>query len=96
MLNRIIGIVFSVTLSLSVGLILLILLELGDFLDADSRLGLFKITINALIFLLVSVVPIFIISLLAIQDILRKRFHQRDLFQFYMLCGCWYCTNVET
>lgn len=72
MLNRIIGIVFSVTLSLSVGLILLILLELGDFLDADSRLGLFKITINALIFLLVSVVPIFIISLLAIQDILPK------------------------
>ena len=58
MLNRIIGIVFSVTLSLSVGLILLILLELGDFLDADSRLGLFKITINTLIFLLVSVVPI--------------------------------------
>ncbi|KAF6063219.1 Abscisic acid G-protein coupled receptor family protein [Candida albicans] len=72
MLNRIIGIVFSVTLSLSVGLILLILLELGDFLDADSRLGLFKITINTLIFLLVSVVPIFIISLLAIQDILPK------------------------
>ena len=59
-------------MALSVGLISLILLELGDLLDADYRLGLFKFTINTLMLLLVMVLPISIISLLIAQDDLPR------------------------
>lgn len=70
--NNIIGLIFSTTMALSVGLISLILLELGDLLDADYRLGLFKFTINTLMLLLVMVLPISIISLLIAQDDLPR------------------------
>ncbi|RCK55947.1 Golgi pH regulator [Candida viswanathii] len=66
--NNVIGFIFSSTMALSVGLIMLILLELGNLLDADSRLGLFKFTINTLMLLLVMVLPISILSLLTVQD----------------------------
>lgn len=70
--NRTIGLIFSGTMALSVGLIILILLELGDFLDADYRLGLFKFTIDTLMLLLVMILPISIISLLVLQDDLPR------------------------
>ena len=50
-LNRIIGVVFSLTFSFSVELIILMMCELIDLFDKHARLICFKLFINSLVFL---------------------------------------------
>ncbi|KAG7664428.1 uncharacterized protein J8A68_002031 [[Candida] subhashii] len=67
-----VGILFSLTISLSIGLITLMMCELADYFDVGARLMMFKFTIDSLMFLLVFLLPIGIINLFVSQDIFPR------------------------
>ncbi|RLV96318.1 Golgi pH regulator [Spathaspora sp. JA1] len=67
--NQIIGVLFSMTLALSIGLVILMMCELADYLEVSIRLSLFKFTIDTLMFLLIFMLPFCIISLFMTQDL---------------------------
>lgn len=90
--NKIIGITFTVTITLSFQLICLMMCELIDMFDEQVRLTLFHITIDFLIFLITFVQPFFIVSLTINGDILPgKNYFKLALtlgafaFWFYIL-----------
>ncbi|KAK6454061.1 Abscisic acid G-protein coupled receptor-domain-containing protein [Scheffersomyces xylosifermentans] len=66
---KIVGITFSATIALSVELIFLMLCELIDVFNEDTRLFFFTLTIDSLIFLLTVVQPYLIVSLFVNQKI---------------------------
>ncbi|CAI5757905.1 unnamed protein product [Candida verbasci] len=74
--NTIIGILFSISISSSIGLIILMMCELGDHFNVDSRLLMFKFTIDILMFLLAIVIPYFIITILLNQDLIPRKSYQ--------------------
>lgn len=61
--NMLIGLIFSITISLSMLLMLLILCELVDYLSEETRLFYITCTINSLVFLLTIAQPFLIVSL---------------------------------
>ncbi|EGW35361.1 uncharacterized protein SPAPADRAFT_58586, partial [Spathaspora passalidarum NRRL Y-27907] len=67
--NMIIGVLFSMTLALSIGLVILMMCELGDYLEVEVRLTLFKFTIDTLMLLLIFMLPFCIISLFMVQEL---------------------------
>lgn len=66
------GILFSFTIALSLGLVFVLMCELGDFLSVESRLSLFKLTIDTLMLLLVCVLPLACINLVISKDLVLK------------------------
>ena len=69
-LNRIIGVVFSLTFSFSVELIILMMCELIDLFDERARLICFKFIINSLVFLLTCIQPFVMISLFLNEELI--------------------------
>ncbi|KAK6463320.1 Abscisic acid G-protein coupled receptor-domain-containing protein [Scheffersomyces coipomensis] len=70
--EKLVGVIFSGTITLSVVLVVLMLCELVEYMDHDLRLSLFHFTIDCLIFLLTVVQPFLIISLFINQDLIPK------------------------
>ncbi|KAK6198786.1 Abscisic acid G-protein coupled receptor-domain-containing protein [Scheffersomyces amazonensis] len=92
-----VGFSFAITITLSIGLIVLMLCELIDVMNVDIRLGLFHFTIDSLIILLTVVQPFLIINLLVNHDIIpstKKNYYSSGftialfLLWFFVLHKC--------
>jgi hypothetical protein len=68
----VIGVVFTLTVSMSLQLITLMMCELVDLFDESARLGLFTFTINWLMVLIILVVPFLVINLVVVQDLVPQ------------------------
>ncbi|KAI5953453.1 hypothetical protein KGF54_002825 [Candida jiufengensis] len=88
--NIIIGIIFSVTLSLSIGLIILMMCELGNYIDHDTRFGLFKFTIDTLMLLLVLVIPFCSINLLINQNLAPIKINNTRKVMTVVIYALWF------
>ncbi|KAI5960418.1 uncharacterized protein KGF55_004710 [Candida pseudojiufengensis] len=88
--NYFIGIVFSLTLSLSIGLIILMMCELGNYVNHDTRVVLFKLTIDTLILLLVLIVPVCSINLIINQNLTLVSFDRVKAIFTLIACVLWF------
>lgn len=68
-ISHIVGVVFSLVITLSIELIVLMMCELTNTFDRHSRLLSFKFTINSLIILITVIQPFIIISLFVNQEL---------------------------
>lgn len=69
LIDRLVGVIFSLVITLSIELIVLMMCELTDTFNRDSRLLSFKFIINVLIVLITIIQPFIIISLYINQEI---------------------------
>lgn len=87
--NRIVGILFSSCILLSILLIILMMVEIGDLLFVEEeRLNMFLWTIHTLMLMLILVQPFLIASLLINQDLLPRNQKRRVIFTISVF-GLW-------
>ncbi|CAK9438439.1 uncharacterized protein LODBEIA_P26630 [Lodderomyces beijingensis] len=84
------GLLFSISVSFSFGLILLMMCELGDYFAVETRLILFKFTIDSLMVILACVLPLCSISLLVNQDLVPMRATGARFGATICLFGVWF------
>jgi len=68
----VIGVVFTLTVSMSLQLITLMMCELVNLFDESARLGLFSFTIDCLMVLIILVQPFLLINLVVVQDLVPQ------------------------
>ncbi|KAI3406407.2 hypothetical protein KGF56_000888 [Candida oxycetoniae] len=84
------GVLFSTTVSFSVGLIILMMCELGDYFTVNTRASLFKLTIDILMILLALILPFCSISLLINNDVLPVKSNSVRVFATFCVYAAWF------